>query len=225
MIKKVFKKLKLPIIVIISICAVYIIASVAFAYYASENDSITYLGERYTKTNITSVDFIPFGEYNSSFDNETDYINLFGLSFEKKNKDRNFVCIRGVLGNKLFKKDSYDPPIDPQSENVDKIIIFDNSTDQEAIITDRKDINTLVSYFSSINGEVAVVENEEQDVYVYAVSYKDGGVFNLTGNDRGPIRNEKSELYIEDMLRDVYLPKDVTSIIDNSLTKTNKNAL
>ena len=121
------------------------------------------------------------------------------------------------FGDKLFKKDSYNPPIDPLSENVDKIIIVDSSTEKEAVITDRNDINTLVTYFSSINGKVAVVGVAEQDVYVYAVSYKDGGLFNLTGLDRTPVRNENNELFIEDMLGAVYLPKDVTSIINNSL--------
>lgn len=214
------KKIKLPLIVLVCICAVYVISSTVYSYYASENDNITYLGENYTKINIGSVDFIPFSECNGSFD-ESDSINLFGLSFDKKNGERNYVRLNSLFfGDKLFKKDSYNPPIDPLSENVDKIIIVDSSTEKEAVITDRNDINTLVTYFSSINGKVAVVgvaEQDEQDVYVYAVSYKDGGLFNLTGLDRTPVRNENNELFIEDMLGAVYLPKDVTSIINNSL--------
>lgn len=211
------KKIKLPLIVLVCICAVYVISSTVYSYYASENDNITYLGEHYIKINIGSVDFIPFSECNGSFD-ESDSINLFGLSFDKKNGERNYVRLNSLFfGDKLFKKDSYNPPIDPLSENVDKIIIVDSSTEKEAVITDRNDINTLVTYFSSINGKVAVVGVAEQDVYVYAVSYKDGGLFNLTGLDRTPVRNENNELFIEDMLDAVYLPKDVTSIINNSL--------
>lgn len=211
------KKIKLPLIVLVCICAVYVISSTVYSYYASENDNITYLGEHYIKINIGSVDFIPFSECNGSFD-ESDSINLFGLSFDKKNGERNYVRLNSLFfGDKLFKKDSYNPPIDPLSENVDKIIIVDSSTEKEAVITDINDINTLVTYFSSINGKVAVVGVAEQDVYVYAVSYKDGGLFNLTGLDRTPVRNENNELFIEDMLGAVYLPKDVTSIINNSL--------
>lgn len=219
MIKKIIKKLKLPLIVLVCVCAVYVISSTVYAYYASENDSITYLGEHYTKTNIGSVDFIPFGECNTSFDDDFDSVNLFGLSFDKNNKDRNFVCLNSLFfGDKLFKKDSYNPPIDPLSENVDKIIIYDSSAQKEVAITERNDINTLVTYFSSINGKVATVGVAEQELYVYAVSYKDGGVFNLTSHDRALVRNENNELYIEDMLSDVYLPKDVTAIIDKSLS-------
>lgn len=205
--------------VFISVCIILvisIIAPTAFARgYLKKNDSVRIGKDSYSVFRSGTVDVIPLCDYNSPFKKQTTFITVFGVTFTGSLKNRNFICVRDVLGNRVFKNDNYEIPSMPESKQVDKIVIFDN--DDEHIIEDRKEIDLLVNYFNGLLGNISADINQANaNTTIYAISNECGLAFNLTGSGIYLSKSTDGRYYIESMTQRVVLPDYIMNIIDGN---------
>lgn len=207
--KKVF--ISVGIILFISIIAFTTLART----YLKKNDSVKIGKDSYSVFYSGSNDVRLLCDYNSPFKKQTRFITVFGITFTDSLKNRNFICVRDILGNRVFKNDNYEIPSFPQSEQVDKIVIFDNN--DEHIIENRKEIGFLVNYFNSLLGNVSADINQANaDTVIYAISNECGVAFNLTGCGRYLSESENGQFYIESISHRVVLPDYIMNIIEGN---------
>lgn len=205
--KKVF--ISVGIILVISIIVFTALARV----YLKKNDSVKIGNDSYSVFYSGDNDVRPLCDYNSPFKKQTRFITVFGITFTNSLKNRNFICVKDILGNRVFKNDNYEIPSFPQSKQVDKIVIFDNN--DEHIIENRKEIDLLVNYFNGLLGNVSADINQANaDTYIYAISNECGVAFNLTGCGRYLSKSDDGQFYIKSISHHVILPDYITNIIE-----------
>ena len=193
---------------IISLAVVYLAVCIAFARVAVNKKTVNYLGNSYTVCDyISNVSFSPFSETGIE---DYDFVNFCGISFAKEDKNRNFIFVNEILGNIVFKKDSYEISDSPSIENTDKIIICSLSKDSTKIITDKDEIKTLVNYLQSVSDKRNSTNNN--DILIFAVSYYDGGVFEL-GNGLCFCKDENGKLYIDSFTGRVEIPENIIKLL------------
>ena len=187
---------------------VYLAVCIIFTRVAVNKKTVNYLGNSYTVCDyISNVSFSPFSETGIG---DYDFVNFCGISFAKEDKNRNFIFVNEILGNIVFKKDSYEIPDSPSIENTDKIIICSRSEDSTKIVTDKDEIKTLVNYLQSVSDKVNSTDNN--DILISAVSYYDGGVFEL-GNGLCFCKDENGKLYIDSFVGRVEIPENIIKLL------------
>lgn len=193
---------------LISLTVVYLAVCIVFARVAVNKKTVNYLGNSYTVCDyIPNLCISPFSE--TAF-GDYDFVNFCGISFAKEDKNRNFIFVNEILGNIVFKKDSYKIPDSPSLENIDKIIICSPTEDSSKSITDKDEIKTLVNYLQSVSDKVNSTNNN--NILIFAVSYYDGGVFNL-GSGLCFCKDENSKLYIDAFAGRVEIPENIIKLL------------
>lgn len=182
------KFFKISFVCGLSVFLLYIFVSIGFRSYVCNNRTIKFFNEEYTKFDRIGSNFIPFGADNSWYEADIGYYNLFGLSFLKTDVDKNFIYYKDILGATVYKKNSYALPEFPESNMVDKLILYCEAEDKDIFIENREHIDDIISLLSMLNAP----KNEQNDssIIFYAVSNSCGGVFQL--NENGSIYLEKN---------------------------------
>lgn len=205
--------------VFISISIILVTLVVAFTtltrVYLKKNDSVKIGNDNYSVLYSWSDDVRPLCDYNSPLKKQTTFITVFGVTFTGSLKNRNLICVRDILGNRVFKNDNYEIPSFPQSKQVDKIVIFDN--DNEHIIENREEIGLLVNYFNSLLGNVSADINQANaNIGIYAISNECGVAFNLTGCGRYLSKSDDGQFYIKSISHRVIVPDYIANIIESN---------
>lgn len=182
------KFFKISFVCGLSVFLLYIFVSIGFRSYVCNNRTIKFFNEEYTKFNCLGSNFIPFGADNSWYEADIGYYNLFGLSFLKTDVDKNFIYYKDILGATVYKKNSYALPEFPESNMVDKLILYCEAEDKDIFIENREHIDDIISLLSMLNAPKN--EQNNSSIIFYAVSNSCGGVFQL--NENGSIYLEKN---------------------------------
>ena len=182
------KFLKIFFVCGLSVFLLYVFVSIGFRSYVCNNTAVKFFNEEYTKFDCLETNFIPFGADNSWYEADIGYCNLFGLSFLKTDVDKNFIYYKDILGATVYKKASYTLPEIPESNTVDKIILYCEAEDQDISIENREHIDDIISLLSMLN--LPKNEQNNSSIIFYAVSNSYGGVFQL--NENGSIYLEKN---------------------------------
>lgn len=182
------KFFKISFVCGLSVFLLYIFVSIGFRSYVCNNTTIKFFNEEYTKFDCLESNFIPFGADNSWYEADIGYYNLFGLSFFKTDVDKNFIYYKDILGATVYKKNSYALPEFPESNMVDKLILYCEAEDKDIFIENREHIDDIISLLSMLNAPKN--EQNNSSIIFYAVSNSCGGVFQL--NENGSIYLEKN---------------------------------
>lgn len=137
---KKLKKIIIPVLVIILMYGLSCLI-VRIYIFSSTPNSIRFLGNAYSQYDGTvDGNFIPYGSVLAGSSKEIKFNNIFGLSFAKKDKERNFVYLRGLFYNPVvYKKDSYVIFETPSVEDIVEIDVYDsNSQLKKSLLIRRK---------------------------------------------------------------------------------------
>lgn len=186
-------------------------------------DKIYFLGNSYTRYEEQSQ-FSPFGEQNrawSHIDDKAKFKSLFGLSYCKTDENKNFIYNESMFGEQIFIRDGYAVPQYPEPDNIDVIEVryyLENVLVFK--IEDREDINSLVSYSNEIKEEyeLEVSAKDSEALWIYGVSHKDGGVFEISCSY---LRNDVGEIFFVTMDGSMFPVADEIESLLNSYISEN----
>lgn len=218
MVKKLIKNFLITLTVIFMLYFISVFVTHCYVGHCMENDvPFRFLGNKYVEfdSQFDANSFVPFGDYNCFYRDNVKFSSLLGFRFLEKDRNINFIYDHTPLGTTVYKRTDYNIPKNPQSTDIDKIIIFDNEQNDEAVIAEPRDIVNLVNYFNAIRGSFSATEKAQ--IIIHAVSYKNGGVFELTGDGRNVFITPKNKLCHLTLSGVIELPDEIQKIIKTNL--------
>lgn len=150
---------------------------------------------------------MPFYADNCWYNSAVGRHHLFGISVLKTDTDKNFIYYGNVLGETVYKKDSYQLPEFPEKREINKLILSYKA--EYITTTDKTDIEEILAFLSTHN----FPENSERNdsVVIYAISENPGGVFQL--NKNGSIYVEPDNKLAFGYFDSEYLPDSLQKVI------------
>ncbi len=184
----------------------YLAVTLGIRSYLGNNDTVEFFGVKYTEFDCDE-DFVPFYADNCWYDADIGRYNLFGISFLKTDKDKNFIYYSTALGETVFKKDSYQLPEFPEKSEICELILSYKTKD--VTITDKNDIEDILEFMSTHN----FPENNARDdsIDIFAVTKNPGGIFRL--NQTGSVYVEESDKLAFGYFDSEYLPDSLQKVI------------
>ncbi len=180
----------------------YIFISIGFRNYVSKNTKIEIFGTNYTQFNYLESNFVPFGSDNSWYNTDARFCNLFGLSFMKTDKEKNFIYYKNPIGTIVYKKDSYILPEFPAPDLVDELILNYEGENIDLYIRDREQIEDIMNFLSTFSS--IETKQHENTIVFYAISNSFGGIFRL---------NKSGTAVIEDLPDKI---QDIIKVLSSS---------
>lgn len=161
-------------------------------YICEVKKGFNYKGQHYTcidnSADYEKSSFTPFGSNHCNFIDDLSFKKYFFLEYYSEDSERLFFYDFTPFGNYIFKKDSYIIPDKPEPQSIDFIMITYDGGEKYSYIYNKNDINTIISYFNDIKGNVSSDYTDAmygtKGVWIVASSKKYSGMFDLTADNR-----------------------------------------